>query len=137
MAAAQGTDPAHPDQAHPDQAAQDRVNPGSSELCRAGERVRAEQNADSATAAAHTEREIQRLRWQCRRGMLELDLLLNHFLDQGYAELDRDGRQAFERLLGMQDQILQDWLFGQAVPADAEIGALISRIQTAIRPTSC
>ncbi len=82
------------------------------------------------------EREIQRLRWQCRRGMLELDLLLNHFLDHGYTELDREGRQAFERLLGVQDQILQDWLVGQAVPADAEIAALIGRIQTAIQSRS-
>lgn len=79
------------------------------------------------------EREIKRLQWQCRRGMLELDLLLNHFLHHGYAELDRHGRQAFERLLGMQDQILQDWLIGQAVPADTELTALIARIQAAIR----
>ncbi len=78
-------------------------------------------------------REIKRLQWQCRRGMLELDLLLNHFLQHGYAELDSDARQAFERLLGMQDQILQDWLIGQAVPADAELTALIARIRAAIR----
>lgn len=79
------------------------------------------------------EREIQRLRWQCRRGMLELDLLLNHFLRHGYAELDDDDRRVFERLLGMQDSILQDWLIGQAVPADARLTALIARIQAAMR----
>lgn len=79
------------------------------------------------------EREVQRLRWQCRRGMLELDLLLNHFLDHGYGDLDQDAREAFERLLGMQDQILQDWLIGRAVPADTEMAALIPRIQRAIR----
>ena len=87
--------------------------------------------SDDLTA---TEREIKRLQWQCRRGMLELDLLLNHFLSHGYAELDSDGRQAFERLLGVEDQILQDWLIGRAVPADAQLTALIARIQAAMRP---
>ncbi|MFP4247758.1 MAG: succinate dehydrogenase assembly factor 2 [Halochromatium sp.] len=82
---------------------------------------------------AATEHQIKRLRWQCRRGMLELDLLLNHFLQHGYADLDHDGRQAFERLLEIEDPILQDWLIGQAVPADAALTALIARIQAAMR----
>jgi len=77
-------------------------------------------------------REIQRLRWQCRRGMLELDLLLNRFLDQRYAGLDPTGRADFVRLLGYQDQILQDWLLGQAVPADPALSALVSAIQAAM-----
>ncbi|MEA3638450.1 MAG: succinate dehydrogenase assembly factor 2 [Lamprobacter sp.] len=72
---------------------------------------------------------MQRLRWQCRRGMLELDLLLNQFLEQGYAELDPAGRADFERLLGYQDQILQDWLIGQAVPADPALSGLVVLIQ--------
>ncbi|MBK1619142.1 hypothetical protein CKO42_12000 [Lamprobacter modestohalophilus] len=75
------------------------------------------------------ERQIQRLRWQCRRGMLELDLLLNRFLDQRYAELDSAGSADFERLLGYQDQILQDWLLGQAVPADPALSRLVAAIQ--------
>ena len=32
--------------------------------------------------------ELARLRWKCRRGMLELDLLLRDFLDSGYQDLD-------------------------------------------------
>lgn len=72
---------------------------------------------------------MQRLRWQCRRGMLELDLLLNRFLDQRYAELDPAGRADFERLLGYQDQILYDWLIGQAIPADARLSDLVAGIR--------
>lgn len=75
------------------------------------------------------ERQIQRLRWQCRRGMLELDLLLNRFLDQRYAALDSAGSADFERLLGYQDQILQDWLLGQAVPSDPALSRLVAAIQ--------
>jgi len=43
--------------------------------------------------------ELNRLRWHCRRGMLELDLLLEGFLDEGYTDLDDDGRRLFARLL--------------------------------------
>ncbi len=64
--------------------------------------------------------------------MLELDLLLNRFLDQRYAGLDVAKRADFERLLGYQDQILQDWLLGQAVPADPALSALIVAIQDAM-----
>lgn len=73
-----------------------------------------------------------RLRWQCRRGMLELDLLLNQFLDDAYAALDHERQADFVRLLGYSDQILYDWLIGQAVPADPALGALVALIQQAM-----
>ncbi len=72
--------------------------------------------------------ERRRLRWQCRRGMLELDLLLNDFVERGYADLDAAGQQVFERLLGHPDQILHGWLMQQAVPADSELRDLVGRI---------
>ena len=76
----------------------------------------------------------QRLRWQCRRGMLELDLLLDRFLDVAYADLDAAGRRDFERFLGFEDQIIHDWLMGQSVPADAALRALVARIRGATIP---
>jgi antitoxin CptB len=78
------------------------------------------------------ERERLRLRWQCRRGMLELDLLLNRFLDTGFAALDAGQRVAFNRLLAYQDQILYDWLMGHAVPADAAMRDLAGRVRAAM-----
>ena len=78
------------------------------------------------------DREVLRLRWQCRRGMLELDLLLNRFLDIGFAGLDAAQRVSFNRLLAYQDQILYDWLMGHAVAADAELRGLIQRIRQAM-----
>ena len=77
--------------------------------------------------------EITRLKWQCRRGMLELDLLLNRFLEVGFAALDAAGRTDFVRLLGYQDQIIHDWLMGRAVPADAALRRLVVQIQDAMR----
>jgi len=84
------------------------------------------------TDAADTDaRQLSRLRWQCRRGMLELDLLLNQFLDTAYADLTEPQRQDFVRLLRYQDQIIHDWLMGQAVPAEPALRDLVRRIQTA------
>lgn len=78
------------------------------------------------------DRERLRLRWQCRRGMLELDLLLNRFLDAGFSDLDPAQRAAFNRLLAYQDQILYDWLMGHAVPADPGSRELVPRIRAAM-----
>ena len=93
--------------------------------------------ADPAGAGAQAQdenlhREVLRLRWQCRRGMLELDLLLNRFLETRFPDLGAAERAAFNRLLGYQDQILYDWLMGHAVPADAELRELLERIRRAI-----
>ena len=61
--------------------------------------------------------------------MLELDLLLNRFLETGFARLDATGRADFVRLLGYQDQIIHDWLMGRAVPADAALRRLVAEIR--------
>jgi antitoxin CptB len=79
------------------------------------------------------DRELSRLRWQCRRGMLELDLLFSRFLDIGYADLTDDERADFVRLLGYQDQILHDWLMEQAVPAEPALRGLVTRIRGTMR----
>lgn len=74
--------------------------------------------------------ERSRLRWRCRRGMRELDLLLEQFLDNGYATLDEGGRDGFERLLGCQDDTLFGWFYQGEVPEDAELAALVERIRS-------
>jgi antitoxin CptB len=79
------------------------------------------------------EAETARLRWQCRRGMLELDLLLNRFLETGFTRLEAAGRADFVRLLGYQDQIIHDWLMGRAVPADAALRRLVAAIRAAMQ----
>ena len=85
---------------------------------------------------ADDDRQLQRLRWQCRRGMLELDLLLAGFLEQGYGDLDEDARRQFERLLGYPDQVIHDWLMQQAVPADAALRDLVGRVLAVVVPPS-
>ncbi len=70
-----------------------------------------------------------RLRWQCRRGMLELDLLLEGFLDQGYDALSDEQKTLFVRVLNTEDQLLLDWLMGYVVPSDAQIRQMVERMR--------
>lgn len=69
--------------------------------------------------------ELGRLRWRCRRGMKELDLLLVRWLDRRYAAASADERAAFGRLLQAQDPELVAWLLrGQPAP-DAGLQGLV------------
>ena len=52
------------------------------------------------------EEESRRLRWRCRRGLLELDIVLQGFIDHGYVALSEAQLQAFDGLLDMPDNDL-------------------------------
>ncbi|HEB95307.1 MAG TPA: hypothetical protein ENI96_02610 [Sedimenticola thiotaurini] len=73
-----------------------------------------------------------RLRWQCRRGMLELDLLLQGFLERGFDALGEDEKALFARMLQLEDQLLLDWLMGYVVPSDPGYMALVEKIRRAV-----
>lgn len=55
---------------------------------------------------AYSPDDLNRLRWHCRRGMLELDLVLARFLETRFATLDTAQLREFERLLDLEDQEL-------------------------------
>ena len=74
--------------------------------------------------------ELDRIRWRCRRGLLELDLVLAAFLRDGLAQLSAADLQAFARLLEAADNDLWDWVSGRSEPADAELGALVGRLRS-------
>ncbi len=76
--------------------------------------------------------EVLQLRWQCRRGMLELDLMLGTFLDKAYASLTQTARADFRRLLEESDQTLYEWFIGQAVPEGASMQSMILQIRTVL-----
>lgn len=73
-----------------------------------------------------------RLKWKCRRGMREMDILLGRFLDRGYPDLDAAGRDTFERLLELPDQDLLAWLSGNGLPKEAQLKALIEQIRQVV-----
>lgn len=70
-----------------------------------------------------------RLRWSCRRGMLELDLLLLPFLEKVWPKLPEKEQQLFEQLLTCSDQDLYSWLIKYQLPADQTFLPLIERIR--------
>ena len=75
-----------------------------------------------------------RLRWQCRRGMLELDLMLESFVEKRYADLPVKTKKAFHQLLNCQDQILLDYLMGQDVPTDKDVADVAKQVRDAAGP---
>src|SRR5438309_4713886 len=55
-----------------------------------------------------------RIRWHCRRGMLELDLTLNKFVERHLARLEPAKLAAFNALLARTDPELLDLVMGRA-----------------------
>ena len=64
-----------------------------------------------------TDRErLSRLRWQCRRGMKELDQLLTSYLDDGYEAAGEADKAAFRALLELSDPELVGYLLQRREP---------------------
>ena len=61
--------------------------------------------------------EHDRIRWRCRRGLLELDLVLERFLARRFDGLDRELRSRFDELLDEPDNDLLDLALGRTEPA--------------------
>lgn len=72
------------------------------------------------------------LRWACRRGLLELDLLLNSYMDKVYGQLTDREKRKFLTLLDMQDQEMYDMFMGKTNPNDRELAELLTRIRKCI-----
>ncbi|MEJ2384817.1 MAG: succinate dehydrogenase assembly factor 2 [Xanthomonadales bacterium] len=70
---------------------------------------------------------MRKLRWSCRRGMKELDVLLVRFIDANAADLARGAWPGLERLLALEDDVLWDLL--QAPSAAGADGELIAAIR--------
>lgn len=70
------------------------------------------------------------LRWLCRRGTKELDLLLSRYLDEAWADAPATTRDAFARLLELQDPDLYALLTGRTEAPDPELADVVERIRT-------
>jgi len=70
-----------------------------------------------------------RLAWQCRRGMLELDLLLSNFLEKNYQQLSSNSQKDFVELLEIVDTELLEYLMGRHVHKEARIQYVIEAIR--------
>jgi antitoxin CptB len=72
--------------------------------------------------------EESRLRWQCRRGMRELDELLLRYLTEFYPLADEQEKAAFETVLQLADPELNGYLLQRQTPASEPVARVIKHI---------
>ena len=68
------------------------------------------------------------MRWAARRGMLELDLVLEPFVSNCYTSLDEADRQRFRALMECEDQDLFAWFLQRQVPEDQELASIVEKV---------
>ena len=69
-----------------------------------------------------------KLRWQCRRGIKEVEVILLPFYERFYAELSGADKQLFVRLLGCHDVDLFEWFTSRSTSKDGELQGLVNDI---------
>ena len=74
-----------------------------------------------------------RLRWACRRGMLELDVLFRPFLDEAYDDLSMEDNLIFQRLLTGEDPELFAWAMGHEKCDDPQLAYMMNKIVTRVK----
>lgn len=75
----------------------------------------------------------KRLKWACRRGMLELDVLFMPFVDEAYDDLTDQQKQDFERLLECDDPELFAWFMGHETCEDQALNNIVQIILNRIK----
>ena len=73
---------------------------------------------------------IERARWRCRRGMKELDVLLERFARRGLDALDDTELEALENLLEAPDQDILEWLASATTSPPPGIRAIVALVRS-------
>ena len=76
-------------------------------------------------------KELERARWRCRRGLLELDIVLQRFMDKYYAQLSETELQQFATLLDLPDNDLWDMITTRKELEEASLQPVLRLLQTA------
>ena len=74
---------------------------------------------------------LNRIRWRCRRGMLENDIVLSRFLEARGATLGEDEVMMLDRLLDLTDNELWDLIAGRQEPQDLQVVPLLQQLRAA------
>ena len=80
-----------------------------------------------------SEKRYARLKWACRRGMLELDVLLMPFVETGFHDLNTEQQEGFERLLTCDDPDLFAWFMGHQSCDDASLNSMVQHILSRVK----
>lgn len=84
-----------------------------------------------ALATSDGEKPLERVRWRCRRGLLELDIVLARFVERNYLELNQEARVVFDELLDMPDTELWDVITGKKEPTHAHQRVVLELLKKA------
>ena len=84
----------------------------------------------NATPTAALDAQARRLLWRCRRGMKELDVMLERFARDALAHASPQERGALEELLALPDPLLAGYLLGGNTPPDPQLARLAGAIRT-------
>ncbi len=74
---------------------------------------------------------LSRMRWRCRRGMLENDIVLTRFLEARGDALDEADARALDTLLDLTDGELWDVIAGRTELADATLAPMVAALRAA------
>ena len=74
------------------------------------------------------EDQIRCLKWRSRRGMLELDVLLEPFTSEALAELSAADQQTYIKLLECEDPDLFCWFMSDKRPEDPELSQMVDKV---------
>jgi antitoxin CptB len=72
---------------------------------------------------------LSKLRWQCRRGTLELDILLENYLSASFSSASNDEKATFTELLTLEDTELLPYLMGDRIPEADALATLVNKIR--------
>lgn len=72
----------------------------------------------------------RRYSWQCRRGLLEVDVVLNGYMERVFDQESEAHQLLFGKLLAEQDPDLFEWFTRRSKPQDAELSAYVEHILT-------
>ena len=73
---------------------------------------------------------LKRARWRCRRGMKELDVLLERFVRRALDRLDDGDLGALERLLEQPDQDILEWIASSTATPPPSIRRIVMLIRS-------
>ncbi len=76
-----------------------------------------------------SELDDRRIRWRLRRGMRELDLMLEHFHAARAGSMTPEQKNTLAKLLECEDDILWDWLNGRSRPDSTEFEEMVNAIR--------
>jgi antitoxin CptB len=83
-----------------------------------------------ASSPVPLDSEARRLLWHCRRGLKELDVMLERFAHHALQEACPRQRRALEELLSLPDPLLAAYLLGESTPPEPHLAALAGAIRT-------